>query len=425
MLIKRIPLTSMKQAMPVLIDQGVGSLSFFLLGAILARAVDKESFSIYLLANTVILILLGFQRALITTPFAIIFPRKLESGNEEYFGNILVLHLVFVCILIIIFFGYAITPLQIIGGNELMTVLVVLAATIGHSFYSFLKFTYLAKLKNIRNMWLGLLANPLLVVIAYGLYMHNHLTVYAAFLIVGVSYLLVSSIFWILLIKESGLMTKGIVGSLRAHWQLGKWVAGSNIAFMLSSQIFPWLLLLFSTREHVAEFGVVMGAARLLAPLAQGLSSFLLPKFAHTCNDKRKFRDSLLVSVGSMAAFAFILAAIGLFFGEEIVVLLYSERYSGLGDLVFIAFLLQGINFVNVPVDSALNALARTDIGFRSLVLSAFVAITGGVLFTWKFDVLGACIGVLLAGFIGVLYRVVVLKKIMEEAMYEDRVRYS
>ena len=68
------------------LDQAVCSLSNFLTGIIIARALLPEAFGVYSLYFTGILLLAGFQNALITGPARVLGVRPAGVDAGGYFG---------------------------------------------------------------------------------------------------------------------------------------------------------------------------------------------------------------------------------------------------------------------------------------------------------------------------------------------------
>lgn len=409
-------ISTIKQALPVVFEQCISSLAFFGVGALCARAVDKESFGLYVLGSSIILIIVGFERALVTTPFAILYPGKQKTETNYYIGDMFVLHILFtIAVIFIIIVGYLLWEVK--QGRDEKLVLAILVAVIGQSFYFFLKFVLLATLQSNQNLLLGFVFNTVLICFTSFLFLSNLLDTISLFMVIGVSTLFVSCFFSLPLFRNSNFSLQNFKTTIRKHWSIGRWIVGSNVAFIFSSQMFPWLLAYFSTQTDVADFGATMGVTRILTPLTQGFSSFLLPKLSHIRKSKENFANAMITSVVLAAALAITLLIAGFFFGEILCVLLYSEKYSGLGLLISLSFVIQGLNIVNIPIDTGLNALKRTDQGFKSLVFSSILAILVGIPLTRGYGVLGACIGSLVAVAGGFVYRMVSIKVIMKNSV--------
>lgn len=409
----KINFFTIKQLFLVILDQGFTSLTYFLVGALCARAVDKELFGLYILGNSVALILLGFERALITTPFAIIFPSKGSTEKKRYIGDACLFHGAFVIVVVFCILFVELFREPIAGHVSRELIWAIGLTVIGQSFYYFIKYSFLARMQNAQNLILGLICNGAITSAVIILFLEKKLTVSLAYSVVGVSTLLVSSRYFWIMWRESIFSIDSIKESIRSHYKIGKWIVGSNITFIVSAQMFPWLLVCFTGQKDVADFGAAMGATRLLAPVSQGLSSFLLPKLSHLRDNKEKFLKGLLLSLYVTGVVAGLLLVGGLIWGEQICVLLYSEKYAGLGLLILWGCVAQGINFINIPVDAGLNSLERTDVGFKSLLVSAAVAMLFGIPLAWQYGALGACIGSAFAGCSGFVFRALCLRVIL------------
>jgi O-antigen/teichoic acid export membrane protein len=197
------------------------------------------------------------------------------------------------------------------------------------------------------------------------------------------------------------------------NWSLGKWLAATNFGSIFSSQLFPWILLSYWGSKSVAEMAVITSISRIFAPVMQGIWLLLLPKLVIYSEDFIRFKRVLFRLNISMFITALILVMIGFFYGTWIIEKIYSSSYANIGSIVVFGFILQGISLINIPIDASLNALKRTDLGFRSLLVSVFIAIVIGFPLTWKFGIVGAFFGMIFSTFFGLVSRTFFLYRIL------------
>lgn len=410
---------SIKQVAWTIGEQGFSSITFFIITMLLARAVSKEEFGLYILGLTLIMISQGFQGALITTPYAILYHNhKNNNKGDEFTKFSFYMQHAFIFIFSILFMITAIYFYLL--NEELLMIFTFFLYLyfIGYSYYFFNKSLLITQFNIKNNFIFCILIYTMSLFIMFIFYYKESLSINLALSIFGVTSLFISVIFINITYKQfyfNKISCLHKSAFFKENWDLGKWMIGSNFAFIFSIQVFPWLLLFFWDLKSVAELGVVLGATRILTPAIQGLSSFLLPKLTQYTHSIYKFKNIftkifLLTQVTSI-----ILVLIGFFYGNIIIELLYSSKYENLGILITLGFLIQGLNIINMPIKISLNAFKRTDIGFISLMLGAFIALTIGVFLTWKFNVLGALLGILVSTLVSMIYRYIELNKILKK----------
>ena len=170
---------------------------------------------------------------------------------------------------------------------------------------------------------------------------------------------------------------------------VGKWLFGSNLLFHLSSNIYPWLILYLTEKDNVAVFGVLMSIASLVNPFLTAMSSYLLPIFVSKNKEYDKVHDSVKKWSIIFLLMGIVLVIIGFFRGQQIISLLYGEKYSNLGVLIVFPFVVQSINITFQPLKIALNAIKRTDINFWILIPRSILAISVGYFLIKEYALLG------------------------------------
>lgn len=401
----------LKESFFTISEQIFSSFIVFTVGILLARSTSKDDFGFYILAMSIIMIIIGFQRAILLTPYAILFKNKSDALKEKYRTFISLSQFIILCFvtlisLIFIFLIYSFFETNI---KIYISFFVFLLSQL--IFYYF-KYTLIAELRVKTNFFYCSVIYLLTITCCLIIYLGKYLDTYSYFLYIGMLSISISSFF----IFFNKINLRGITKSqtkeyLREHIKLGKWIVGSNIAFILSSQIYPWALLFFWNKQSVAELGVILTISRVLAPAIQGMSSYLLPKFTLYVGSPIQLQKLIKKLVALMLFVSIILISFGFLVGESILNLLYSSKYNEIGLLVAFGFAIQAISLINMPIDAGLNAVKRTDLGFKTLLISASVTMFIGIPLTWKAGVEGALLGMLLSLVSGLIFRINYLKK--------------
>ena len=93
------------------------------------------------------------------------------------------------------------------------------------------------------------------------------------------------------------------------------------------------------------------------------------------------------------------------FAGGWLVEQIYGAKYSGYGLIVSLLAIAQLITAMLIPISSSFVALKRTDILFKSSLLSNAIALLIGIPAVWLFGLLGAAVAMILTAFGGSLFR--------------------
>jgi len=414
-MISKLKSQGMKQAIWTIGEQGFSSIVVFVTGILLARATTKDDFGMYVLGLSIVMIAIGFQRAIITTPYAILFRQQDEGEQNKYRYATFIFQNIFLFINLLIFLVLIIYMFMSGLSDYTQFAMFLFILFVGQATLYFFKYTLISELDVKKNfVYCGLIYLTTIISLL-SFYLFGDLNTNITYAVIGISAIVISIGFYLLFFQAS--LEKINAVKLKEYfsenWKLGKWLAGSNIAFIFSSQMFPWLLFYFWDKASVAELGVILSSTRILSPAIQGFGSFLLPKLTTLVYNNHKFTSIFRQIILMMIFVAVILVGVGYFFGETIIQLIYSSKYSGLGLLITLGFVSQGIFLINMPVEIALNAQKRTDIGFSSLMISVFVAFIIGLPMVWMYGTLGVMIGMISSGLIGLIYRYYKLREML------------
>ncbi len=180
------------------------------------------------------------------------------------------------------------------------------------------------------------------------------------------------------------------------HWQYGRWALGSGLLTWLQSSIYYFLLPHFAT---VADAGALKAIMNLVLPVLHGytaLSMVLLPALSGA-GSVRVVRTRLSVAMPLFLLPAALYCAIAVFYHRQLFDWLYAGQYTGISWLFPIAAPMAIAAGLAVVYSTALRALQRPDRVFRSYAVASGAALTVGVLFTARYHLAGAVIGLTLS----------------------------
>lgn len=405
---KFISKQSLQQSTGVIFDQGLYSLTNFLTAVLLARSLSKEEYGIYVLALSLIISIMGIQRAIITVPYTV-YSQKHRGGEFNTYTGSIFIHQIFLLIMFIacslLFSKYFFLREGSTDNPAFILITFALAAT-GVLFRDFVRSYLLAQLSVRQSVIMGVSINIIQLLILAIFYLKDGLTIHKAFLIIGGCSVPPSLYFFF---RHSQIIVKsaGVLNDFSNNLKLGKWILGSSVISTLSSQAYPWLLAFFADKGSVAILGVTLSLANIFGPLLQGINSYVFPKMAFSR------REGTLLSVISIMKKAVIVLSIifafwiicGALFGNYLLALIYSSKYAGYGSVLIIVILSSFISAVTGPLNSALDALERADISFKSLIAGLIVTVSIGVILVYQWGLYGAVVGMLLSNLANCLLR--------------------
>ena len=405
---KFISKQSLQQGAGVIFDQGLYSLTNFLTGVLLARSLMKEEYGTYVLALSLIITIMGIQRAAITVPYTVYCQKHKGEELNIYTGSVFI-HQIILLIIAVAFsllFSQYFFVKEGSSYNALFLLSAFALAATGVLLRDFVRSYLLARLAVRQSVIMGVSVNIVQLMILALLYAKNSLTIQNVFFIIGGCSIL-PSLYFFLENSQIKVQAAQILNDFRTNLRLGKWILGSTIISTLASQSYPWLLAFFADKSAVAILGVTLSLANILGPLLQGINSYVFPKMAHSRSEGTPFgvirimkKAVILLSI----IFGFWIIC-GALFGNHLLALIYSSKYAGYGSVLLIVILSSFISAVTGPLNSALDALERADISFKSLIAGLIVTVSIGVILVYRWGLYGAVVGMLLSNLANCLLR--------------------
>ncbi|QWX85644.1 polysaccharide biosynthesis protein [Cellulophaga sp. HaHaR_3_176] len=370
----------------VLLDQVLMSVVTLLTSVVLARTFDKVQYADLVLLFTLTLFSLGFQSSIISKPYAINQNDLGELNKESYYQFNLNLKLIFTVGVVFVFpflyyFSFDVWDFQRFS--------IFLFYIISYTSYFFIRETLLSERKTKENLKYGIFCATGLVSLLLYILFSNNKNINFFLIVASTIYSLVSAFYFISNYKKIKLPNYTWLQFWNINWKIGKWLLGSNFLFHISSSIYPWLLLYITEKKDIAVFGVLISVAALVNPLLTALSSYLLPLFVSVNSKYDKIKELVGKWNILFALMAIVLVIIGVFLGQNIIVLLYGEKYQNLGILVIFPFIVQAINVFAQPFKIALNAIKRTDVNFWILIPRSIISVVLGFLLINRFGLVG------------------------------------
>ncbi|WP_200980053.1 lipopolysaccharide biosynthesis protein [Echinicola sp. 20G] len=375
----------MSKLISVMVDQGIMSLATFFTTVVLARNVSKNDYANFVLLVSITLFILGIQSALISKPFAI---------NQNDFGKHRVQQYRNYTYLFKLFFtlGLVLTiPVLYLLDHGFDSDLFALGIfyILAYLSYYFLREMLLSERKTKDNLICGLFGGGGILLFLLFFFLSGNTSLNLFLMGSSLIYLVISGVFYLKNYQKVKVELRWIKYFKKVNWKVGKWLLGSNLFFHIANQVYPWLLLILSRKEDIATVGILMSIASLINPILTALSAYLLPIFVRSNKEIGKIKELTKKWTLIFFIMALILVLIGLGMGNNIVQWFFSEKYAGLGFVVFLPFINQAINILFQPIKVAMNAVKRTDVAFQLLVMRSVVAVLLGYYLVLNYGVLG------------------------------------
>ena len=371
----------------VLIDQFFMSITTLLISIVLARTYNKIQYADLILLFSVTLFILGFQSSIISKPYAINLNDFEGNTQERYFHFNLHLKFVFTLFILIIFPLLYFLLFDSWDTNRLLFYSLYILAYTG---YFFVRETLLSERNTRLNLFYGLACSFSLIALLAVIWFEKITDIYFFLGITSAIYIAATLVYLFFCTRRLLLAKKDYRDYFSMNWKIGKWMLGANFLFHISSNIYPWLLLYITTKSDIAIFGVLISVSGIINPIMTALSSYLLPLFVKMNLNRKALHSTVKKWTILFIGMALFLSGVGYFLGQKIVILLFGEKYAGLGILAVYPFLVQAINIAFAPLKISLNAIKRTDVNFWILIPRSILAVTLGYFLVSAYGLAGA-----------------------------------
>jgi O-antigen/teichoic acid export membrane protein len=380
------------------IDQGIVSLSNFLLIIFLARILDKAEFGFISFLLFIGVLINNTHVSLITQPHNVIAAKLGRRYYEKYTSGLFGLNILFIILLvlssIIIYFLHYFQ-------------LITLYDEVAFIVFSLLYLT----IKQMQDFFRRLLftsghIDELLLsdIIAYGgsilfilmAYYFDITLLYEVIVLISIPYVL-STIY---LLKKNTikyrLNQKEMVMAYKKSYDFARWAFLSTLTSWVGTRIFPITLGIFVNMETVAVYAVLMNIINTLNPLFYTLTNFLTTVFAKMLQKSNVLKQTLNVFLASLPIV--IVAIIILFvYAKDILFFLYGPKYVEYAQLLkYISFSILLIGIANI-LQLYLRALKHVKYIFQAFLFSSFFTLTIGTYLIYTYQIEGAVLAFVLS----------------------------
>jgi len=373
-----------------ILDRTLLSATNFAVGILLIRRASEAEYGLYVLAHSAILLLIGFQNALITTPMSVMAPKQ-ESNERQHFIStlgktqyLIWLPLCFGLLLVSHFAHYL--SLDVATQAIILAVAIVSLSVLLQEFIRHVFFVYMVPQS-------VLLVDIVYAVIFVGLvyFFTTASSAPAVYTItaMGLAGLLAGICGFLLIRGRNGWKFSWDLSPLAVAWKHGKWALMGVAVTWLHNQGFLYLL---SGLMGMVEVGSVSASRLFFMPIPimlVSVGSILKPRGASWIADgeqRRLFQITGLFT-GAAVVVALMYAGVVFFERKRIGYLVFNKEIAEIDSLVA----LWGAVFVVQIVRSSLSVLFQILERFRVLFyIGTLAAVSSLSLGYWAIQLFGA-----------------------------------
>lgn len=380
-------------------DQGVVSLANFGINVGIGRWLAETDYGAFASALAVFVMFQMVHASGFIEPMLVVGTRKHRSRLRDYRSVLLRFH-GRLAVGIAALCGFGALVFWARGAHPLAEAMlgVGIAAYSVLLFYLYRKMCYMVDRSGLAAVagttYLILMAAGLLV-----LRLSDGLSLVSAYAVMGFAAAMAAALLhWKMPVGESVPGAKDAISGevLRDHASYGKWALGAAVMVWFPPNIY-YLVLPYTT--GLAATGELRAVMNLLMPLLQAniaIAAVLLPRLAESRGDRR-FHDVISRFTKGIVLSCVAYWAIMVGTAEPIMSALYGGRYTGSSGLIWILGALPLVSGLALARRTALQALERPDVVFRVSVAAAIFSGTFGVYLTWRFDLAGAALAMVLS----------------------------
>lgn len=399
------------------LDQGIVSISNFLTGVLVARAVSPEDFGTYSLMFTGLIVLYGLQNALIVGPARVLGVRASGVDASGYFASQL--------------------QLQFILGSILSTAVIVLlpAATsmtlsMSVTFSVCLFFFQLQELIRIINLTRFTLVTLLLtdtlthglrIALLVSISLYGTLSPSIAVLTIAISCAIGAIPH--LKKKDRGLSKSvPLRETMSSNWEYGRWLLLETMAYTASTQVYLYFTAYWVDKQSAGALNAIQNLLNVVNILHIGIMSFAIPTARNKLIEyghgvwKRWFLQVGIALTVSTTLIVLILSTLA----KPLLSTLYSPFYGNYAYLVPVLGLSYCLAAVNTVFGAAYYTARLPQVGLVARTATAVLTLTLAYPALQEWGVKGAAIGLLATQ---ALWTAVYLTYMAKGSLGPDRVK--
>ena len=379
-------------------DQCIVSAGNFLLNVILVRSLGIGEYGKYSLVWLLVLLICNIQMSLILIPMMSLGPKQSPDCCHNYYNVVAIHQCIFsVFCFFTIFISFSVLDTINASWNLKQISFVVSVTVVCVQFQEFIRRYLLTK----GSFGMALLTDAvryigLLIVLL--IFEHVSKTNINEVLWIMSSFCLFATCIGCLDCCHFRHNASHHLEILQRNWSFSKWILASNVINFASGNIYLVPLSFLGGKESVGAIRAVLTLTGVFNPLLAGLENFM-PRISSL-----RFKDlgiqGLMTYIRNWCVYGTLILGviwiIGVYFSDFILKVAYGESYLWLSNLLIVAFIIVIASFVGTPIGIALRTIEKTNIIFKSVVISTILNLIISYPIVLMFDVKGAIWGSLI-----------------------------
>lgn len=379
------------------VDQSFVSAVNFLSILLLARAMQPVEFGVLMIAYTGLMALYGLQQAFIVQPLNYIGAPLPQPEFVRFNAMVALMQFVFSSglSLLLAISGALVFAIGLPDSGTVVIALAVIALPwltqqfIRHAFYTRGRVKsaalnnavcYGMQLGGI--VWITLFAADPTPVAA--------LSIYGASSLVAALFGAFQMRHWLDFSGDGKLLSR-FAPTIRRVWSFGKWLVAQNMVSWFGRIGDTWVIGGVLGAEAVGIYRAVVHLAGLLHPLRNAALAYLPASASRTLHagGRRALRRWSRRVFLALLLLVLPVALMLILFPASILKLAYGDKLSGYGAVLVIAVLAIVVDFVRMPLGTAILAMGYSRTMFKIHLIPVVLLPTLGVLLVWNFGVFG------------------------------------
>ena len=398
-----------------LADQVTYSFGNMMVMALISRYCTHWQFGVYILTQRAMDVLIQLCNVFFWSPYTFNLPSS-EHREREYLGSIVAQQCVACVLGVLLLFGasrWASTPAR----GEYYGVFAPLVLTsAGMLFREFTRRHYFAVMRFKAAFWTEVATVGLQVGGVIWLRFTGRLNVENTLWACAIGAIIVS-LYWVVTEWNSfRIRARDTWNDLKLNMRLGRWLAGGNMVFLVSSQCNPWVLGGVLGPWAVGAYAVCESMVNIPRVALNSLQNVMAPVVARAYNDGGKAALRKVVGRYDRMLLAFsVTVAVGLVIaGPQVSTLIFKRPVN---HLTLNLLALNFIAFAGTLAQSyGLTAIDRAGQTFYANVIGLAAQILALLWFVHRLQVPGAALAMLVGSAVVVLVRQIFYSREMREA---------
>jgi O-antigen/teichoic acid export membrane protein len=399
--------TTSGRSVLAMLDQILVSAANFLLLVAVARSVATAETGRYVLALRAVDFITEIQNVFLWAPYTLFAPEREGNNRRTYAGSVLI-HQLAACLATVTLMGaFAWGAFCLHADSAGLIALCAMAASPGIHAREFTRRICFANL----DLWTAFsMDGSVLVLQTIGiatLYSTHRLSAWSVLLVTSVSCGLGALACLASLRNRFAVLRADIMPSFKENFSYGRWLLGSDLALLISNQLYPWFLSFFSGPASVALFAASQALTNFARMFLIGAQNVLLPSSARAFASRNwtDLCDMVKRSTVVLGSGAGLFSLLCLVAGGPALRLIYGRTFASSGLLVFALSLSILTSAVTLAPTFALAAARRADVNLRINAITLTFHVIAGLILTFFYHAQGAAYSLALGGLLAAALR--------------------